>query len=95
MQTLTRTRAGAHNTPMTGYKTGAATRRKILLALLEREPRTIRELATAASYDYGNTWRVVKMLERDGLVIVERSIGRHGSAVRLTAAGKGAAQLLD
>lgn len=52
-------------------------------------------LAVAINRDQGNVWRMIRIMERDGLVTVERSIGRHGSAVRLTPAGRGAAELLD
>lgn len=79
---------------MTGYKSGAATRRAILLALLEREPRTVKGLAAEAGCVVSNAWRTVGLLERDGLVTVTRGMGRRGAAVTLTAAGRGAAQLL-
>lgn len=78
---------------MTGYATGAETRRAILTALLAREPQSIRALATGAGLAYSHAYRVIRLLERDGLVTVERAIGRHGSTVRLTPAGREAARL--
>ena len=78
--------------PMTGYRTGAATRRKILLALLEREPRTINGLARDIGEDQANIGRHIGRMEKAGLVTVERRRGRAGSLVRLTEAGKTAAR---
>lgn len=78
---------------MTGYASGRATRRAILLALLAREPQSIRALATAAGIVYSHAYQVVRLLERDDLVSVSRRMGPHGSEVRLTAAGREAAQL--
>ncbi len=77
-----------------GYKTGAATRRAILLALLAEEPRTIRGLAAAVGVTENGTRGHVRRMERDGLLMVTRRMGRLGSEVRLTAAGKEAAKLL-
>lgn len=88
MQTLTKTRAGVHNAPMTGYKTGAATRRKILLALLEREPRTIRGLAAVAGQAHPAMISQLRRMKRDGLVDVAPGVGRSGSKVTLTPAGR-------
>lgn len=76
---------------MTGYRSGAPTRRAILLALLESEPRTVRGLATELSVDYRTALHHVGMMERAGLLSVERGRGQHGSAVRLTDAGRLAA----
>lgn len=81
--------------PMTGYASGKATRRAILLALLAREPQSIRSLATAAGLDYANAWRQIQRMERDGMVTVHRGMGRTGSTVALTPAGRGGAELLD
>lgn len=79
---------------VTGYKSGAATRRAILLALLAEEPRTIRGLAMTTGIDYANAYRHTKRMEASGLVRVDRSIGRHGAQVFLTEAGRTAARTL-
>jgi len=77
---------------MTGYKTGAETRRAILLALLEREPRTMRGLAAATDRTHANIQAHLARMERSGLVTIERGQGRRGAQVRLTEAGRLAAQ---
>lgn len=92
---LTIERKGVQSQPMTGYASGRATRRVILLALLAREPQSIRALATVAGLDYANAWRQIQRMERDGMVTVHRVMGRHGSTVTLTPAGRGGAELLD
>lgn len=78
---------------MTGYATGAETRRAILTALLAREPQSIRALASAAGIVYSHAYQVVRLLERDGLVSVSRRMGPRGSEVQLTPAGREAARL--
>jgi len=80
---------------MTGYRTGAETRRRILRALLALEPRTIRGLADAANKDYSTIAHHLRGLESDGLVTVGRARGRLGAKVRLTTAGKSAAQMME
>lgn len=80
--------------PMTGYKSGAPTRRAILLALLESEPRTVRGLAETCEHDPASMHRFVLRMERDGLLRVDRGRGRRGSSVYLTEAGKLAARTL-
>lgn len=77
---------------MPGYKTGAESRRKILAALLEREPRTVNELAEVVGITQQAMARTVDRLERASWVRVERRRGRRGSAVRLTEAGRLAAK---
>lgn len=79
---------------MTGYKSGAPTRRAILLALLESEPRTVRGLADAVGLTEGAIRKHVRSMTEDGLLTVRRGIGRRGSAVRLTRAGREAARIL-
>lgn len=79
--------------PMTGYRTGIETRRAILTELLAREPLSIRALATAAGIAYSHAYRVIRLLERDGLVTVHRVMGPRGSTVALTPAGREAARL--
>lgn len=79
---------------MTGYRSGAPTRRAILLALLESEPRTVRGLASAVGLTEGAIRKHVRSMAADGLLAVRPGIGRHGSAVRLTSAGREAARLL-
>lgn len=77
---------------MPGNKAGAATRRAILTALLEREPRTVNELAGVVGITHQGMGKHVRGMERDGLLTVERGMGRHGSQVRLTPAGRAAAK---
>lgn len=79
---------------MTGYKSGAATRRAILLALLAEEPRTIRGLAAAVGISHPGMRSHLKRMQAAGLVTV--AIGKRGAAgqARLTAAGREAAKLL-
>lgn len=89
-----RTVVGTTMAPMTGYTSGRATRKAILLELLAREPQSIRSLATATGGDYANVWRMIQRMERDGMVTVHRAIGRRGSTVTLTPAGRGGAELL-
>lgn len=79
---------------MTGYRTGAATRRAILLALLEREPRTVRGLAAAVGISYPAMRAHLLRMARDGAVVIQT--GRRGSPgqVTLTEAGRTAARLV-
>lgn len=91
MQTLTRP---LQSQPMTGYRTGAPTRRKILEALLAREPRTVRGLAADIGVDHRIVTHHIGVMERAALVTVERRRGRLGSVVRLTEAGRTAARTI-
>lgn len=79
---------------MPGNVRGVATRRAILSALLEREPRTVRGLAAAIGMSEQGTRGHVIRMERDGLLAVERRAGRHGSSVSLTGTGREAAKLV-
>lgn len=80
--------------PMTGYKSGAATRRAILLALLEDEPRTVRGLAADIGLRHQVVDHHIGVMERAGMVSVERRRGRLGSMIRLTEAGRTAARTI-
>lgn len=73
---------------MTGYRSGAESRQAILAALLEREPRTVRGLADAVGISPAGMAKHVRLMARDGLLRVDRGIGRHGSSVYLTDAGR-------
>jgi len=79
---------------MTGYASGAPTRRAILLALLEREPRTVNGLARDIGRGAPNVFRHLQRMETGGLVKMDRGAGRHGSKVYLTEAGRIAARTL-
>lgn len=80
--------------PMTGYKSGAPTRRAILLALLASEPRTINGLAKVANIGAPAMLRHLRRMRDSGMV--EIRTGRRGQAgqVTLTPAGREAAKLL-
>ena len=79
---------------MTGYKTGAGTRRKILLALLASEPQTINGLARTVGLNVSNVYRHLQRMKRDGLVDVQAGARGTPGRVTLTTAGREAAKLL-
>lgn len=80
---------------MTGNRGGDATRQAILLALLSREPRTIRGLADATGRDVSTISHHLPGLESEGFVVVERRRGRLGSTARLTIQGRTTARMLE
>lgn len=80
--------------PMTGYKSGAPTRRAILLALLESEPRTIRGLALVAGIGPPAMMRHLRRMQESGLVSVCTGMSGTPGRVTLTPAGREAAKLL-
>lgn len=71
---------------------GAPTRRAILSALLKAEPQTIRGLADAAGLTYVNLYHHLRVMERAGLIAIDRKRGRSGSRITLTEAGRLAAK---
>ena len=102
-QTISRMRTGKIAIPMgrsatmllmTGYVSGNATRRLILLALLVREPQTMEDLARASGTTQPNVSKALRGMEQAGFVTVVRRKGRRGSEVRLTPKGRETALLL-
>lgn len=74
--------------PMPLRKSGAPTRRAILLALLEQEPRTVSALAEVAGISQQGMDKHVRRLEDKGWLKVKRRMGQHGSEVTLTEEGR-------
>ncbi len=73
---------------MPGYKSGAESRRSILAALLKEEPQTVSALARVADMGAPACLRMLRRMERDGLVTIIAGVGRRGSDVSLTPAGR-------
>lgn len=91
---LTTERAAAIIAPMSGYSTGDATRAAIILALLEREPQTIQDLADATGTSRPNVSKILRGMERDGVVTAIRQTGRGGADVRLTPCARETARIV-
>lgn len=91
---LARAAVDAILSPMPGNKAGAATRRAILAALLEHEPRTVNELAGAVGITQQGAAYHVDRMEKLGWLKVERRRGVHGSEVTLTEAGREVARTI-
>lgn len=79
---------------MPGNRLGAPTRRAILAALLEHEPRTVNELAGAVGITQQGAAYHVDRMEKLGWLKVERRRGVHGSEVTLTEAGREVARTI-
>lgn len=80
---------------MPGNKSGAESRRMILAALLEAAPQTVSALARAADMGAPACLRMLRRMERDGLVTMIAGVGRRGSDISLTPAGRTMARDLE